>query len=293
MRTNKKGTVLVIILISLLMLFLGCISMNDSETENGSYEVTVTKIIDGDTITVSFSNGSTGTIRFLGIDCPETMLENNHVNEYQNITNLSCLTFYGLQAKQFVSSLLNNSQIFISFDNHTLKKDTYDRYLCYVTIDEMDVNARLIEEGYARVYTIETFSEKAHYLQLQQEAISQSKGLWGCTYALSDISIDYVHYNAVGNDEENLNDEYIVLVNNNQKPIDLSGWSIRDNHGNQFDFPLGFYLNPETSVTVYTGLGTNITTALYWNHGTPVWNNDGDTVKVYNEKNIIVATFSY
>jgi len=293
MLTKKEITLLIVFLSFMVMILSGCYYIEDFETKNGSYTVMVTKVIDGDTIEVTFSNGSSGTIRFLGIDCPETTIENNHANEYQNITNLSCLTYYGLKAKTFVSSLLNNSQIRIRFDNHTSKKDTYDRYLCYVTIGEIDVNARLIEEGYARVYTLETFSEKSNYLQLQQEAISQSNGLWGCSTLCSDLSIDQVHYNALGNDEENLNDEYIVLVNNNQEKIDLSGWSIRDNHGNKFDFPAGFYLDPKTSVTVYTGKGTNLTTALYWHHHTPVWNNDGDTVRVINEKNIIVATYSY
>ena len=287
---NKFFTSITILI--LLLLYSGCFEQQQLSKKN-SYQVKVSNVIDGDTIRVIFSNGSSGTIRLIGIDCPETTLENNHVNEYQNITNLSCLTYYGLQAKTYVSSLLNNSQIWISFDDYTAKKDTYDRYLCYVTIDDIDVNALLIEEGYARVYTIETFKEKSTYLQLQKEAITQSRGLWCCSNPKNMLSITQVHYNAEGNDEENLNDEYVVLVNNNREIIDLSGWSIQDDHGNRFDFPNGFSLNPNTSVTVYTGPGTNLTTALYWHHETPVWNNDGDTVKVFNEKRMVVATYSY
>ncbi|HMA83921.1 MAG TPA: lamin tail domain-containing protein [Candidatus Thermoplasmatota archaeon] len=267
---------------------------NQQEKNNANgQDVTVTRVIDGDTLVVRFSNQSIATIRLLGVDCPETSLQHNNPNEYQNITNLSCLTYYGNQAKNYVISLLNNSQISISFDEQAQKKDRYDRFLCYVTFESFDFNAQLVEEGYARVYTLETFSKKSNYLSLQEKAIEQNSGLWGCSSFDSQLIIESVHYDAAGNDENNLNDEYVVLLNTDDKTIDLSGWSMHDEHGNMFYFPNGFRLTPQHSVTVYTGSGTNMTTALYWYHKTPVWNNAGDTVFILNEKNDNIVTYSW
>ena len=290
---KKIAFILVFIHVSLIVSCIGCLDSFSSENVPQSYDVIVTKVIDGDTIVVSFPNQTVATIRLLGIDCPETSIQNNIPNEYQNITNLSCLTFFGLKAKQYVSSLINNSQITITFDNQTTRKDMYNRFLCYVSVGQININAKLLEEGYARVYTLETFSKKSDFLAIQHDSIDLSKGLWNCSKTLHVLTIDQVHYNAEGNDEENLNDEYVVLVNTNEKSLDLTGWSIQDEHGNRFDFPIGFRLYPFTSVTLYTGQGINMTTALYWHHETPVWNNDGDTVFVYNEKNVIIGTFSW
>ncbi len=288
---KKIPLILSMLFFVFIILIIGCFELSPSKNVYDSYSVRVIKIIDGDTIKVSFPNESIGTIRLLGIDCPETTIENNAANEYEGITSLGCLTSYGNKAKSFITSILNNSQITIHFDNQTDRKDKYDRYLCYVFLDDMDVNKKLLDKGYARVFTIETFEKKQMYLESQQQAMDQSKGLWNCTLPMEKITIETVHYNALGNDEENLNDEYIVLLNENDESVDLTGWSIQDEHGNQFDFPIGFTLHSYASVTIYTGQGTNGTTALYWYHDTPVWNNDEDTVRLYNEKNVLVETF--
>lgn len=280
-----------LLLLMLCMFFTGCFESISSNDEKDSYTVTVIKVIDGDTIKVRFPNETTGTVRFLGIDCPETTIENNTANEYPGITSLGCLTSYGNKAKSFVESLINNSEITIQFDEQTERKDRYGRFLCYVFFDEQDVNNHLLELGYARVFTIESFSKKSAYLETQQQAIDLSKGVWNCTFSMDQLAIEEVHYNAMGNDEENLNDEYVVFLNKNEESMDLTGWSVRDEHGNRFDFPSGFRLAPQSSVTLYTGKGTNVSTALYWHHETPVWNNDGDTVFLYNEKNVVVETF--
>ena len=290
---SQKIQSILFFMVVLSILLLGCIENPQENNVANGQEVTVTRVIDGDTLVVMFSNQSTATIRLLGIDCPETSIQHNTAYEYQNITNLSCLTYYGNQAKMYVTSLLNNSQICISFDSQAQKKDQYDRFLCYVNYESLDFNARLIEEGYARVYTLETFSKKENYLSLEEKAIEQKIGLWDCSQSDHPLIIETVHYDAEGNDAENLNDEYVVLLNTGDKTIDLSGWSMHDEHGNMFYFPNGFFLTAQGSVTIYTGRGTNMTTALYWYHETPVWNNAGDTVFILDEKNDSIVTYSW
>lgn len=274
----------------MILFATGCLdSSNHSEGQN----VLVTRVIDGDTLVVQFSNQSMGTIRLLGVDCPETTLEKNNPYEYRNITNLSCLTHYGYEAKWFMESLLNNSQILISFDEQANEKDQYDRYLCYVTYDSTDVNAELIKEGYARVYTLESFSKKADYLQLESQSLNNVKGLWSCVTKKTGLNIVEVHYDAMGNDADYLNDEYVVIVNNEAESIDFTGWRITDVQGNSFNFPNGYFLAPNNSLTIYTGSGTNMSTALYLHHDMPLWNNDGDAVIIYDITGKTRVTFSW
>jgi competence protein ComEC len=47
-------------------------------------------------------------------------------------------------------------------------------------------------------------------------------------------------------------------------------------------------------VTLHTGSGTSTTTELYWGSGSPIWNNDGDTVIVSNAngERVLEETYS-
>jgi len=43
-----------------------------------------------------------------------------------------------------------------------------------------------------------------------------------------------------------------------------------------------FTLSPGSNVTLHAGKGTNAATDLYWGSGSPIWNNDGDVVSLYD-----------
>jgi competence protein ComEC len=91
------------------------------------------------------------------------------------------------------------------------------------------------------------------------------------------IAISEIHADAAGDDRENLADEYVVVTNRGDEPVDLSGWVLTDESGARYTFP-DVVLDPGASVTVRTGQGVDTDTDLYWGAGRPVWNNDGDTV---------------
>ncbi|WP_418286085.1 lamin tail domain-containing protein [Halorubrum sp. DTA46] len=95
-------------------------------------------------------------------------------------------------------------------------------------------------------------------------------------------AIAAINADAEGNDWENLNDEYVVFENAGDEPIDLSGWTVEDEAARSYEFPHGFTLDPGATVTLRTGSGTDTDTELYWGSGSPVWNNDGDTVILSN-----------
>ena len=101
------------------------------------------------------------------------------------------------------------------------------------------------------------------------------------------------HADAQGNDNENLNDEYVVFENTGDTALDLSGWTVADTAGATYTFPDGTTLAPGAQVTLHTGMGENTATDLYWERGRAVWNNEGDTIIVRNDSGAVVLEETY
>ncbi len=107
------------------------------------------------------------------------------------------------------------------------------------------------------------------------------------------IVVKSVHADAAGNEYDNLNDEYVVFENPESSGIDLTGYAVEDAAGNRYEFPSGFTLDAASTVTLRSGTGTDTDTDLYWGGGSPVWNNSGDTVIVFDDTGSQVLSYSY
>jgi len=87
----------------------------------------------------------------------------------------------------------------------------------------------------------------------------------------------------------NLKDEWVKISNKGSSPASLTGWKIEDDGSKHtYVFP-SYTLGSGSSVTVYTGKGTNTATELYWQLGSPIWNNDGDTAYFYDNSGRLVS----
>ena len=115
------------------------------------------------------------------------------------------------------------------------------------------------------------------------------------TVASGDVSlvVEEINADATGDDRENLNDESLVLSNTGSDSLDLSGWTVQDEAGRAYTFPDGFTLDPSASVALHTGSGEDTATDLYWGSGSPIWNNNGDTVIITNAQGEEVIQESY
>ncbi|GAB7008709.1 lamin tail domain-containing protein [Halorubrum trueperi] len=107
------------------------------------------------------------------------------------------------------------------------------------------------------------------------------------------LEVAAINADAAGDDRENLTDEYVVFENTGDGPIDLSGWTVEDEAARSYAFPYGFALEAGATVTLRSGSGTDTDTELYWGSGSPIWNNDGDTVIVSNGDGAHVLEVSY
>lgn len=135
----------------------------------GPTSATVARVIDGDT--VELEGGE--RVRYLLVDTPEST---NGADD--------C---YGAEAAQFNRELVEGKQVELEYDEECT--DRYDRLLAYVTIDDRDVNALLIERGYACVLHIPPNGADRvdEYEDLEALAQATDKGMWG---ACADVTCD-------------------------------------------------------------------------------------------------------
>jgi micrococcal nuclease len=142
------------------------------------FEGEVVRVVDGDTISVELADQSAERVRLIGIDTPEMDPSKNSRGEYGTLSQ-DHLAEWAQKAKSFTTERLLHDTVMISYDLAAGERDQYDRVLGYVTLnDGTDFNLLLIEEGYARVYTAETFERKEDYMNALATAQEYEIGMW-------------------------------------------------------------------------------------------------------------------
>ncbi len=133
----------------------------------GTYKVI--KIDDGDTIVVDM-DGVEETIRFIGVDTPETKDPRKPVQ---------C---FGKAASEFTKQQIGDGPVKLEADPTNTNRDRYDRLLRYVYLpDGTLLNAKLIENGYGFAYVGFPFQKMEEFVQKQNSARDNNRGLWaGC-----------------------------------------------------------------------------------------------------------------
>ncbi|MCD6583609.1 MAG: thermonuclease family protein [Candidatus Omnitrophica bacterium] len=130
-------------------------------------QIKVVEVIDGDT--VRLENGK--VLRYIGIDTPE-------VRQNEGRRWVFNPQPFALEAKEFNRSLVEGKRVRVEFDVE--KKDRYGRLLGYVFLDGVFINAKLLEEGYAVIYTRPPNVKYVDlFISLQKKARQNRKGLWG------------------------------------------------------------------------------------------------------------------
>lgn len=120
----------------------------------------VARVVDGDTIELE----SGERIRYLLVDTPEST------------TSTEC---FGEEARAFNASIVEGEEVGLSYDIEC--RDRFDRLLAYVTVGDRDVNALLVERGYACVLFIAPNGAERRdaYEALEAAAQASGAGHWG------------------------------------------------------------------------------------------------------------------
>jgi micrococcal nuclease len=128
-------------------------------------QVTVTDVVDGDTIDVSAQVEGTNRIRLIGVDTPEVFGGEE-----------PC----GPESSDFTTEQLEGQDVTLEFDEDRV--DPYDRALAYVWVPDLDgelFNETLVRRGLARVSTFEpNVSYEDRFLAAEREAKAEGIGVW-------------------------------------------------------------------------------------------------------------------
>ncbi len=103
----------------------------------------------------------------------------------------------------------------------------------------------------------------------------------------SPIKIVHVDYNPEGPD---IAQEHVEIVNHSNSEVDLTNWSLTDIAGHTFVFP-GFSLPPRGRVRVWTRIGENSESNLYWGRRGAVWTNIGDIAYLRDQNGVLVDQY--
>ncbi len=128
----------------------------------------VARYSDGDTITVTM-NGTEETVRFIGVDTPET---------HDPRKKVQC---GGTAASAYTKNTLTaaGSRVRLAADSQSGNRDRYNRLLRYVYLPDGTLwNEKLIRDGYGFYYPYFKFDKKADFAAAQKEAQDATRGVW-------------------------------------------------------------------------------------------------------------------
>lgn len=166
---KKYGITLIFFTLLLLLIStINCESVPQyPEPSLSAIEVQVAKIIDGDTIYVWLEN-SIVSVRYIGIDTPEVM---------HTFVGWMSSGYLGREAAEKNQELVEGKTVKLEKDISIV--DRYGRYLFYVWVDDIFVNAELVRLGLARV---STYPPDTKYVELFEElegtARGKKRGIW-------------------------------------------------------------------------------------------------------------------
>jgi micrococcal nuclease len=140
---------------------LACAWACDGDERCGPSTATVARVIDGDTVELT----SGERVRYLMIDTPETTGGKN-----------DC---FGAEAVAFNRQAVEGREVSLAYDE--VCEDDYGRLLAYVTVGGRELNALMVERGYACVLQIApNGADRAdEFDDLEYAAKTGMAGLWG------------------------------------------------------------------------------------------------------------------
>jgi len=87
--------------------------------------------------------------------------------------------YYGKEASEFTSKIALGQEVTVVMDKLSKTRDKYNRLLCYIRFaDGRILNEELVSEGFAYADTRFPHSYYKEYIQLEEAAQKQKKGLW-------------------------------------------------------------------------------------------------------------------
>lgn len=236
-------------ILTLLVLITSCSPATEKLT-------TVLYVIDGDTIVVAKGE----KVRYLGINAPEKGQP------------------FFREAKEENCRLVEGKKVRLELDKQP--RDQYGRTLAYVWVGEVMVNLELVRSGLAHTYIFPpNVKYQEQLLKAEEEAREKGRGIWSYSENRGKVKIVNINADAPGDDNQNLNGEWVEIKNLTKQPLNMKGWTLNDEANQVYTFG-DFTLEAGESVSIYSGCGTDTPVKLYWQcppREYAIWNNLHDT----------------
>lgn len=231
----------------------------------------VVRVIDGDSLRV-LADGTELEVRLVGINAPELRTRANRE------------TCAGQAAKAELDSLLGAGTVSL-FDEGI---DRFGRTLAHLVVDGRPVGEAMVDSGWALALWS---SEETLLIDRMRDAAEAERGWWGstCGVAQMGLAVGDTQVNAPGDDRERLNEEWVEIVNREESPIGLTGWTLRDETtSNRFVLD-GVTVAAGATIRFRTGIGTSDDDEVFLGERFPVWSNRGETVLLVDPDGVIAA----
>lgn len=108
--------------------------------------------------------------------------------------------------------------------------------------------------------------------------------------ATPDIYIEDIVYDPSG---DPVQDEYLEIHNASNDDIDMTGWFIKAETGEKYDFPDNFTLQDGRRVKVWTGTGSDTASNLYWGSTEEIWVDHGNCAYLRDDNSTIIDKYCY
>jgi micrococcal nuclease len=179
--------------------------INDKYSVFPTYKVV--KVTDWDTLQINY-NWKDESFRLIWIDSPESYATRFWYKE----------CFWD-EASSYLKNLLDWKNVKIEFDESQWKTDKYWRYLAYIFLDWVNMNEKMIKDGYAWEYTYnKTYKYQSNFKSDQDIAKDNKVWLW---------STDTCNWERLKDEEKN------TSTSSNTWSIDLENILNNNNSENQ------------------------------------------------------------
>jgi endonuclease YncB( thermonuclease family) len=141
--------------------FIGVVPVQSGEV------VTLHRVIDGDEVSLTKSDGKTFVLRLIGIKCFDPRVTEAGIGA----AGQNCVS--GLE--QMVSD--ETVQLVVDYEGE-LARDDNDRVLAYLRAGDRDVGQALVSRGLGMAFVRYPFAREEAYLAEQVAAKNEGRGLW-------------------------------------------------------------------------------------------------------------------
>lgn len=232
----------------------------------------VKSVYDGDTVTLATGD----KIRLRWVNTPE----------------LKPLEDFGVEAREAAVAFLGSQTVRLMLGSEN-PRDGYGRVVAGLQTDQGHLSQHLVELGLAHVFVIPPDdTDLTPMLKAQAEARAAKRGIWSTDRYAGALHITSFHANARGDDNENVNGEYLRVCNVTTEAVDLAGYTLSDEGNHSFTLP-SLSVPAGHTVKLHSGKGEHQADParqlqVFLGSDGPIWNNDGDTATLRDPAGAVV-----